>query len=470
MPKKIKVGIFLVGGIVLFCVGLFLIGSRRQLFTRHFVVYTEFNNIDTLQTGAKVRVSGMDAGEITGIQVPNGPSSQFRLKLKIDQKFHPIVREDSLASIETEGMVGNKFVNVKKGSDHSPECPGGCTLRSEEPVEMGELMREGSQLAKTMQTTIEDVRHRADSAIDHITSLAGHADQTIVAVSPDVEKIASNSVHMTNNANAIVAGIRHGHGAAGKLLTDETVASNVDTTIANAKQATANLEQTSRKVNTIVSDVQRTDLVEVHKTLENTQGMTQQLDQAVGTFLSPGNNNQSTAVALRGAVQGAQQTMTNLADDTEAVKHNFFLRGFFKRRGFYNLDTITPSKYASTEFVKKPHARIWIPAAGLFNVGPGGSQQLSDVGRSILDQSMSDLVPFLPNNPIVVEGYSTNGVPDQRYLASRQRAFEVRQYLESRFHLNSKLVGIMPLGDQPPPGVHKSTWNGICLALVVSRH
>jgi phospholipid/cholesterol/gamma-HCH transport system substrate-binding protein len=56
MSKKVKVGIFLVGGIVLFCVGLFLIGSRQQLFTHHFVVYTEFNNIDTLQTGHGTRV------------------------------------------------------------------------------------------------------------------------------------------------------------------------------------------------------------------------------------------------------------------------------------------------------------------------------------------------------------------------------------------------------------------------------
>ncbi len=467
--KTLTVGIFLIGGILLFGVGLFLIGSSQQMFGGHFEVNTEFTNVDTLQSGATVRVSGMDAGSVTAIQVPKTPSGRFRMTLKIDQKFRPLVREDSVATIETAGMVGNKYVDIKKGSNHSPECPAGGTLPSQEAFEMGALMREGGDLAKSAKATIDDIHKRADSAIQNITSLAGHADEMIVSVRGDVKSITSNGARMTGNANAIVAGIRQGNGAAGKLLTDETVASNVATTISDAKQTSANAEQASRNVNAMINDVQKKDLPEVHKTLENANDMTGQLDQAVGTFLSSGNKNENTAMALRDTVQRANQTMGNLADDTEAVKHNFFLRGFFKRRGFYNLDVLTPSKYASSEFVKKPRTRVWLAAAGLFTSKPDGTQELSDEGRTILDQGMSDLVHYLPNNPIMIEAYSANGMPDQRYLSSKQRATEVRQYLESRFHLNSKLVGIMPFGDRPPPRAGKEMWDGICLVLVVSK-
>ena len=62
-----------------------------------------------------------------------------------------------------------------------------------------------------------------------------------------------------------------------------------------------------------------------------------------------------------------------------------------------------------------------------------GAQQLTDVGRSILDQSLSDIVSSLPNTPIVVEGYAEEGRPDQQYVSSGQRAIDVRQYLEPRF-------------------------------------
>lgn len=82
---------------------------------------------------------------------------------------------------------------------------------------------------------------------------------------------------------------------------------------------------------------------------------------------------------------------------------------------------------------------------------------------------MSRLVPYLPNNPMMVEGYATGGPADQRYLTSRQRALEAREYLLSRFHLDSSRVGIMPMGDRPPASIGKEAWDGICLVLIVSK-
>ena len=81
-------------------------------------------------------------------------------------------------------------------------------------------------------------------------------------------------------------------------------------------------------------DFKQKDLPDVHETLNSASDMSGKLDQAVGTFLARGNNDVDTAVALRNAAQGTQQAVTNVADDSEALKHNFFLKGFFHRRGF----------------------------------------------------------------------------------------------------------------------------------------
>ncbi|MBV9443758.1 MAG: hypothetical protein JO217_13840 [Acidobacteriaceae bacterium] len=112
---------------------------------------------------------------------------------------------------------------------------------------------------------------------------------------------------------------------------------------------------------------------------------------------------------------------------------------------------------------------MWIPAAGMFKTDEAGAQELTDTGRYIVDRSVADIVPFLPNNPVVVEGYAEDGLPDQRYIESRQRAADVQHYLESHLHLRPELVGIMPLGDRPPAKTGKSSWDGICIALVVSK-
>lgn len=458
MSRTVKVGAFIVGGIVLFCVGVFLIGTRTQLFGDHFTAYVEFNNVDTLTQGASVRVGGMDAGQIAEIKIPKAPNGKFRITLHVDKKFRPIVRRDSLATIETEGMVGNIYINIAKGSVRSPECHG-CTLPSQEPVSMSALFQKGNQLADSLQSTVTDLHHRTDTLMQTANSTIGNANSMMAGMKPNI-------IGLTQNANAIVAGIRQGKGAAGKLLTDPTVAANVTGTISNANQATANLKQTSQKVNTMVSTVQKSDLPKVNQTLANTQAATQKANQALGTMLAKGKSGQSTSEAIHNTIQQAQQTTANLADDTAAIKHNFFFRGFFNRRGFYDLQTLSPSRYDQTRFVRKPTVRVWIPDTGLFTIGSDGMQQLTDAGRAALERAMSKLVPYLPNNPVVIEGYSDAGSPAEQYVAARQRAIAARQYLESHFQLKPERTGIMPLGDHPPPHTGRDQWHGLCLVLV----
>jgi phospholipid/cholesterol/gamma-HCH transport system substrate-binding protein len=77
------VGAFVIGGLLLFAAGLFLIGNRRMLFTDTFRVYAEFKQVAALDTGAKVRVSGVDAGEVEEIRVPEGPSGRFRVRMRV---------------------------------------------------------------------------------------------------------------------------------------------------------------------------------------------------------------------------------------------------------------------------------------------------------------------------------------------------------------------------------------------------
>jgi phospholipid/cholesterol/gamma-HCH transport system substrate-binding protein len=467
--KTAKVGIFLVGGVLLFALGLFLIGNHNQMFGHHFVAYTEFQSMDTLQSGAEVFVSGMDAGQVSRITVPRNPSEKFRLTLSINQSFHDIVRQDSVTSIETQGMVGSKYVNVAVGTANSPECQR-CLLPSQPPVEMGELLKKGNALASELQASVADLRRRADQALANITDATGHADQMIASMQPNVEKMAANGAHITTGVDQIVSDVRAGRGVAGTLLSDPAAANNAAMAIADAKDSSANVKQASANINAIASQLRKENLpAQAEETLANAQEATGEVKNAIGSFLAPGPGGQTTADALRETVDESQRTAGNLASDTEAIKHNFFLRGFFHRRGYYNLTQMNPSEYAKSDFVKHARQRISLPASKLFVTSPGGSQKLSADGRTTLDQAMSKLVPYLPNNPIMIEGYAGHGTQAQRYLASKQRATEVEQYLESHFQLKPELMGTIALGGGPPRGMGEKSFDGVCLALVVSR-
>src|ERR1700675_4946587 len=109
--RNVSIGLFVVGGLVLFGIGMFLIGDRHQAFAKHTEYYSEFVNLAGLAKGAKVRVAGMDAGQVVAIGVPDSPPSRFRVKWRIDAQLRGLVRTDSIAPIGTGGIVGPVYLS-----------------------------------------------------------------------------------------------------------------------------------------------------------------------------------------------------------------------------------------------------------------------------------------------------------------------------------------------------------------------
>jgi len=133
------VGIFVLAGLTIFTVGIFLVGDRNEAFARHVEFYTEFTNLDGLTKGSKVKVAGMDAGQIVEVGVPDSPASRFRVKFQINQGLHGLVRTDSVVTIGTEGVVGGTYLLVRSGSPKAPAAAPLAPLPSQEPIDMSKL-------------------------------------------------------------------------------------------------------------------------------------------------------------------------------------------------------------------------------------------------------------------------------------------------------------------------------------------
>src|SRR5579864_5022516 len=144
--RDVTAGVFIVAGVILFSVGIFLIGSQRKTFSRNFEVYTQFADLNGLMKGTKVQVAGSGAGEVTDIVVPQSPDAPFRIRLRIDERFNSLVRADSVAVIATEGVIGDKFVQVRPGSAQVAEAAPGSTLPSKVAVDMTQMMEKSARL------------------------------------------------------------------------------------------------------------------------------------------------------------------------------------------------------------------------------------------------------------------------------------------------------------------------------------
>lgn len=350
---SIIVGAFLIGGVVLFGIGLFTIGSQNNLFAHTFSVYAWFAKLNGLNTDAQVHVAGYNAGTVSGIRIPQQPNGKFRITLKVDRKFRPLIRESSVATIQSQGMVGNQFIEIDEGSPQSAACSNDCTIQSKEATTMSDLIQEGKGVMESLESTL----HSAGA--------------------------------VAQNAN-----------------------------------------------------------------------------QAISAFNARGKAGESGAQELKQTVLNAQQAANNFNEDADALKHNFFLRGFFKKRGYYDLADMTPDQYRKSDFVKeKKSMRVWLPADQLFS-NSHGRDELTAEGRARLDKAMSQFVPYLPNKPVMVEGYSNHGQPSDEYLKSEQRAAMVREYLIGRFQLKPQNTGAMPLSDSPPDKSGKQSWDGIALVVL----
>src|ERR1700684_1393218 len=151
---NVVVGIFVTAAIVLFGACLFLIGNQHKAFNRHVVFYTNFQNVYGLPKGTTVRVDGMDAGELVNIQIPAGPAQKFRLKMNVEDRLRGLIREDSLVTVETEGLVGDKFLLIHSGTEPSPEAPPESTLASKEPFDITKLLDQAQGIMNQAGTTI----------------------------------------------------------------------------------------------------------------------------------------------------------------------------------------------------------------------------------------------------------------------------------------------------------------------------
>src|SRR5262249_46224975 len=154
----------------------------------------------------------------------------------------------------------------------------------------------------------------------------------------------------------------------------------------------------------------------------------------------PDSQAQGLMADMRVTLAQAREATADLADNMKAMKRNFFLRGFFNRRGYFDLDAIAPAEYRKgvLEQGGRKAMRIWLGADVLFEPGPNGSEVLSAGGRARLDSAMGTYLEYVPANPLVVEGYSTYGSVGERFRRARLRAALVRDYLLGRYELTAQ--------------------------------
>jgi phospholipid/cholesterol/gamma-HCH transport system substrate-binding protein len=238
------------------------------------------------------------------------------------------------------------------------------------------------------------------------------------------------------------------------------------------------LKSAAANAGTLVSDLQskgfpqKVDdtLTEVHQTAKNFNAASAQARQVVADLTGPDKDGATVVATIRESLSNVNVAAVNMADETEALKHNFLLRGFFRKRGYFTLTALSPDMYRKDpRFATQNTDRAFLSADQLFRPDSHGVEELTSQGRSALNAALGTYGQRIFQGPVVVEGYSDCEIVSDRLAVSRSRAILVRNYLQSHFHLDTGKLGAVALESRPPDPSPHASWNGVAIALLKAK-
>jgi phospholipid/cholesterol/gamma-HCH transport system substrate-binding protein len=196
--NRIRLGVFVTVGLGLFIIGIFFIGQKQRLFSHTVKVKFNCRDVNGLQAGNNVRFSGITVGTVQSVQIV--ADTLVRVTLMIDKSAKKFIKKDAQASVGSEGLMGDKIVNVAPGNEGSPEIENGDVIQCAEGSNIEEILAQ-------------------------------------------VKVVAQNAAKITDDLADITGGIRDGKGAIGRLFTDSSFSQNLNQTMVNLKQGTKGFEQ-----------------------------------------------------------------------------------------------------------------------------------------------------------------------------------------------------------------------------------
>jgi phospholipid/cholesterol/gamma-HCH transport system substrate-binding protein len=195
---KIRLGLFVAGGLTLFVLAIFIIGKQKNLFNPVFKLTSTFHNVSGLQIGNNVRFSGINVGTVDNIIIIN--DSTVRTDLLIREEIRQFIKTDCRITIGSEGVIGDKLITISQGSADAPLVKEGQRLQSSEPVETD-------------------------------------------AIIASLRVTAANAEVITQQLAEIMIKVNSGKGTLGRLIQDKTLADNLNKTIVNLKQGSKSLDE-----------------------------------------------------------------------------------------------------------------------------------------------------------------------------------------------------------------------------------
>ncbi|MCE9540153.1 MAG: MlaD family protein [Bacteroidetes bacterium] len=309
--KNIRLGVFVLFGAILLIIALYVIGNKRNLFGKTFSISAKFYNVNGLMKGKNVRFAGIDVGTVELVEIVN--DSSVNVIMIIEKALQKFIKKNALASVGTDGLMGNKLVNINVVDELAPVVEDGDelrTLRSIETDEMTRTLNVTNENIKLISANVRDITDKLSSKNSLLTIFMDTVvAENIKAAILNIKDVGGQAVAVVRNFEQITKKIKDGKGTIGSLITDSSL-------FLNMNQVVTQLQKVSDTAGIVVGDI--TSVI----------GKIKVGDGSVGNLLTDTtfvhNLNQSVK-SINSAAKGFDENM-------EALKHTILLRRYYKKQ------------------------------------------------------------------------------------------------------------------------------------------
>lgn len=309
--KTIRLGIFVLAGTLFLIVAMYLIGAKQSLFTNTFKVQVNFHNVDGLMRGNNVRFAGIDVGTVDEVSIIN--DSAVKVVLRIEEKYRSYIKKNAMVSIGTDGLMGNKLVNINSADEPGMPIEENDVLQSIHPIETDAMLRTLNRTNEDVSTIARNLRIITERVNNSNTLWSILTDTTVA----ENVKNAIVSIRVTGDRTAEVAGdlrhivssIKSGKGTVGALLTDTALSHQLRQTIVQIQLVSDSLAYITGDMHYITGKIRRGE-------------------GAVGTILM----DTSFVANLNQTMINLKRGSASLEQNLEALKSSFLLRKYFRKK------------------------------------------------------------------------------------------------------------------------------------------
>jgi phospholipid/cholesterol/gamma-HCH transport system substrate-binding protein len=334
-----KLGMFVVVGILLFIVIIYVIGINRNLFGSNFILNSQFKNVSGLKVGSNVRLSGINIGTVSKIEFIT--DSLVLVRLLIKDEVQQYIKIDALASIGSDGLVGDKVLIIEPGSYSKSVVKDNGIIASNSTIEIEDVMKSIKKSAENAEIITNELADFSFKMNDKNGFLSKVMTDKKFALS--MEKTIGNLEISTNEIAKFSPKINDQNGVINRLFVDKNFSNKIDKTITNLEKSTSDLSIFTSKINTENSTL--TKLItdpNFAKSISNTFRNLEISTNDFVKFTSKINNDSNVLSKLidnKRLGNSVDSTITKIGVGAEgiieienAVKSNFLLRGYFNRK------------------------------------------------------------------------------------------------------------------------------------------